>query len=305
MTFKKKIIIAGSVFCTLFLGWYLLIKEADYCISFKVKTATGTVFQGVQEWSKAQLLKDKEKYTLVDKRNFEFIKQEMNKENIQMEYSWDITAINDSITKVSVNIKDVNHSWYNKLTAPFFNTEFKKEQIRKITDFKKGLNDHLKNFKVKIEGEGVSEELVVAYVSVKSVLQAKAQNMIANDADITGFLLDNKIKIIGRPYVEITNWDLDNETIEFNYCFPIDKNAKIVENELVKYKKLPAFKGLKATYYGNFRTSDRAWFALLDYADKHGYKLNNEPREQFRANPFNGGNEIEWETKIIIPFATL
>ena len=25
--------------------------------------------------------------------------------------------------------------------------------------------------------------------------------------------------------------------------------------------------------------------------------------ENFLANPFNGGNELEWETKIIIPFA--
>ena len=123
-----------------------------------------------------------------------------------------------------------------------------------------------------------------------------------SDAGITGFLFDNKIKIIGRPYVEIINWNLESETIDFNYCFPIDKDTKVIANETVKFKTLPALKGLKATYYGNFRTSDRAWFTLLDYAKKNNIKLQKKVLEHFLANPFNGGNELEWETKIIIPF---
>ena len=158
-------------------------------------------------------------------------------------------------------------------------------------------------FKVKIEGEGVSEETFVAYINLKSILQEKGQTMIANDAIITGFLFENKIKIKGRPYLEIMNWDLDKETIDFNYCFPVSKNAKIVADSNVKFKTIPALKGLRATYYGNFRTSDRAWFALLDYAKRNGIELENKVLENFLANPFNGGNELEWETKIVIPFA--
>lgn len=304
MTVRKKLILGFSVLFAMFLAWYLFIKETDYCISFKTNAATGTVFQGIQEWSTAQALKESETYVILEKRNFDFIKQEMTNKEVQMHYTWDINSINDSVTKVNVGIKDLNHSWYNKLTAPFFNTEFKEAQIRKISDFKKGLSEHLKNFKVRIEGEGVSEETFVAYIPLQSVLQEKARNMIANDAEITGFLLSNNIAIIGKPYVEITNWNLDKEKIDFNYCFPIDKNTKIIENQMVKFKTLPAIKGLKATYYGNFRTSDRAWFALLDHAKKHNLKLENKVLEHFLANPFNGGEELEWETKIIIPFAS-
>ena len=109
---------------------------------------------------------------------------------------------------------------------------------------------------------------------------------------------------MGKPYVEITKWDLDKEMIEFNYCFPIDKNTKDIENEVVKFKTLPAIKGLKATYFGNFRTSDRAWFALLDHAKLNDLKLENTVREHYMDNPFNGGEELQWETKIIIPFAS-
>lgn len=304
MEVRKKIIIGFAILFSGFLVWYFLIKETDYCISFKVNAATGTVFQGIQEWSNAQSLKDSERYTILEKRNFDFIKQEMTKKEVQMHYTWDIIAINDSVTKVNVGIKDLNHSWYNKVTVPFLNSEFKEEQIKKISDFKRGLSEHLKNFKVKIDGEGVSEETFVAYISLKSVLQEKARYMIANDALITGFLFENQIKIIGRPYLEIVKWDLDKETIDFNYCFPVEKPINNIVNDVVKFKTLPAVKGLKATYYGNFRTSDRAWFALLDYAKKNNLKLENKVLEHFLSNPFNGGEELQWETKIIIPFGS-
>ncbi|RTZ00346.1 hypothetical protein EKM02_08580 [Flavobacterium sp. RSP49] len=304
MTVRKKSIVVLSVVLSLFLVWYFFLKQADYCISFKVKAATGTVFQGIQEWSILQLENEKENYTILEKRNFDFIKQEMKKGAAQMEYTWDIKFVNDSVTKVSVGIHDLNHSWYNKITVPFFNTSFKEDQIKKITNFKNGLTEHLKNFKVRIDGEGSSEETFVAYISLKSVLQEKAQNMIANDAVITGFLFQNKIEIVGKPYVEITKWDLDKEIIDFNYCFPINKKTKVIENEAVKFKTLPARKGLKATYYGNFRTSDRGWFALIDYAKNHNLKLENTVLEHYMDNPFNGGVESEWETKIIIPFAS-
>ena len=302
MKTNKIVILVFSFVFSLSFIWYLFIKESDYCISFKVKTATGTVFQGVQEWSKARITTDKENFVIVEKKNFSFIKQEMTKGIIKMEYTWDIQSINDSITTVNVGVKDKQSSIYNRLTAPFYNTSFKKEQIKKITDFRNGLNKHLENFKVKIDGLGESEETFVAYISLKSVLQEKAQTMIMNDATITGFLEQSNIKIIGKPYLEIENWDLDNEQLDFNYCFPIDNNVKMINNGIVKFKTIKAVKGLEATYYGNFRTSDRAWFALLDYAKAHNYKLVNKPLEHFLANPFNGGDELSWETKIVIPF---
>ena len=303
MNSKKKIIIVVSIGISLLLGWYLFIKKSDYCITFKAKTATGTIFQCIQEWSTVQQKSKKENYTILEKRNFDFIKQEMKSDKANLEYTWEMKPENDSITKVIVGIKDLNNSVYNRLTAPFFNTNFKKEQILKITDLRSGLEKHLETFKIKIIGEGKSEENFVAYISLKSVLQEKAQIMIGNDEIITGYLQQNNIKIIGKPYVEVLNWDLDKETLDYNYCFPIDKSTPYIKNQSVKFKSIPAIKGLKATYFGNFRTSDRAWFALLDYAKKHNYKLENTPLEHFLDNPFNGGNELEWKTEIIIPFA--
>lgn len=286
-------------------GWYFLIKESDYTITFKAKTATGTVFQGIEDWSTTQNKNQNEIYTILEKRNFDFIRQQMIKGKDSFEYTWTLKSINDSVTNVTIGIKDLNHSFYNKLTAPFFATKFRTQEIEKIKLFKKGLEDHIDDFKIRIDGEKSTEEIYVAYISLKSVLQEKAQTMIGYDADIVGYLEKNKIKIIGhRPYLEITEWDQDKETVSFNYCFPIPRNTKYIPDSNVKFKTIPAIKGLQATYFGNYRTSDRAWFALLDYAKRNNIKLQNTVLEHFLANPYLGGNELEWQTKIIIPFAS-
>ena len=286
-----------------FLGWYFVLKQSDYTITFKVNTATGTIFQGIAEWTSAQSKNQNEIYTVLEKRNFDFIKQSMVKDNEEFVYTWELKSLNDSVTSVTVGIKDLNHSIYNRLTVPFISTKFTEEQIEKIRNFKRGLVEHISNFKVKIDGETTSEEIFVAYISMESVLQEKAQKMIMNDIDIVGYLDRNKIKIIGfRPYLEIVDWNQEKELLKFNYCFPIPKNTKYIPDQHVKFKKIPAMKGIQATYFGNYRTSDRAWFAILDYAKRNKIKLQNRVLEHFLANPFNGGNELEWETKIIIPF---
>ena len=301
---KKKIGIFCSVALFLFLGWYFGIKASDYTITFTAKAASGTVFQGIQEWSTIQRQKRKEHFTVVEKNNFDFLKQQMTVGDTTYTYVWEITPLNDSVSKVSVGINEIGKSWYNKITAPFWSTKFKTEQIRKVKDLREGLNEHLKNLKVRIDGEGTSKPVYVAYIQLKSALQEKAQTMIGNDAAITGFLYTHKIKIVDRPYVEIVDWDLDKETIVFNYCFPIDPLTKAIADANVKFKTIPSLKGIKATYYGNFRTSDRAWFALMDYAKKNDLKIKNIALEHFLANPFNGGNELEWETQIIMPYAS-
>ncbi|HEU4788679.1 MAG TPA: hypothetical protein VFS71_03250 [Flavobacterium sp.] len=302
MKIKNRIVLGFSLILSVLLVWYLFVKECDYCISFEIKTSTGTVFQGIQEWSNVQLKNDKERYTILEKRNFDFIRQEMVKGKTKMEYNWEMKYVNDSTTKVNVGIKELNHSIYNRLTAPFFKTPFKEEQIKKIVDFRNGLDNFLKNFKVKIKGEVTSQEAFVAYINIKCVLQEKAQSLIMRDGDITGFLRIHNIKIIGRPYIEIVNWDLDKEKLVFNYCFPINKNTQIIEDSIVKFKTLKAVKGLGASYFGSYRTSDRAWFALRDYAKENGYELENTPLERYLANPFDGGDELTWEAQIVIPF---
>jgi effector-binding domain-containing protein len=299
---KKRIIIGISILFSVFLIWYFSIKKSDYIVSFKTKTATGVVYQGINEWVKSKAKETGETYNLLENNKFELLKYEISKGNKTVVYEWEINSLNDSITDVKVGITEPENSFYNRISAPFMKTDFKTEQIKTIQDIKDDLTDHLSKLKVGTISEGTTNEVFVAYINIKSVLQEKAQNMIMNDPKVTGYLYKNNIKIIGKPYVEINLWDLDSEMLDFNYCFPIDKNTKYIADEFVKFKTIPAKKGLKVSYFGNFRTSDRGWFAILDYAKKYNKTLDLKPIENYMANPFNGGVELEWETKIIIPF---
>ena len=298
---KKKIAIIILAVFALFITWYLFIKQNDYEINFKAKTSTATVYQGILDWAKNRQKIEKEKFVLTEKKQFTYLLQTVTKNKTVLQYSWTIENINDSVTNVKVGINDKKNKIWNRLTAPF-GSRFIVDEIEKIKSFKTGLEDHLSNFKIGNITEGSTSEVFVAYITLESVLQEKAQTMMRNDNVIAGYLYNNKIKIIGKPICEIIKLDLENEKMAFNYCFPIDKNTKYIVDKNVKFKTITARKGLQIDYFGNYRTSDRAWFKILDYAQKNKIALDLKPIENYLSNPFNGGSESEWKATIVIPF---
>lgn len=297
---RKAYLSAFLIIISAFSFWYFFIKKADYIIVFDVKTATGTVFMGVSEMTLAQAKQQSAK--ILAKKFAQSITVELNSDSGNYIYEWSFKSINDTITSVTVGITEKSHQLYNRFTTPFFNTSFKKKQLLFVKQFRDGLNRHLKKFKVKIDGVATFKPVKVAYIQIASVQQEKAQSMIFNDPTITGFLYQHHIKIKGTPFLEVLNWNQNDEKISFNYCFPVDANQPEIPDKLIKFKIIPSQKGLQATYYGNYRTSDSAWFALLDYAKRNNYQVKLNPIEHFLDNPFNGGDELTWRTKIILPF---
>lgn len=298
---KKLIRSILGVSLIVFLVWYFGFKKSDYTIQFKTKAATGTVYSGVLDWFETYKKTDSLTYKVINNNLYNKLEVELKKDGKTFLYSYDIEKINDSISELTIDISEKGNGFYNKLTAPFFSTEFKTKQIQLIKNFKDGLTDHLSKLKVKLTGNKSSKPVFVAYINLNSIQEEKAQTMIMNDHFITTYLREKKIKIIGTPYLEILNWDKESKKLNFNYCFPIEANANYIPDSKVKFKTIPVIKGLGATYYGNYRTSDRAWYSILDYAQKNNIKIQDKVIEHFFANPFNGGNELEWKTEIIIP----
>lgn len=301
---NKKVI--ATVIISIFIGlvWYLFFKKSDYIITFKEKANSGTILQGIEEWSLAQSKIKSHSCEIVDKKLYKSIVTKFISAKDTMLYNWEVSAVNDSVSKVVLGIRHANmqKSIVNRLEIPFGNTNFKVEALAIVSDFRKGLSEHLQKFKVAYNGSATSDEVFVVYLPLESVMQEKAQTMIANDNIISGFIFNNKIKMTGMPYVEITEWNQQKELLKFNYCFPVDKNTPMIADKNVKFKTLKAQKSLKATYFGNFRTSDRAWFTILNQAKKQNLVLNELPIEHYLNNPFYGGNELEWKTEVFIPY---
>ena len=66
-------------------------------------------------------------------------------------------------------------------------------------------------------------------------------------------------------------------------------------------KQQESVKALKATYNGNYITSDRAWYALLEHAERNAIKVSETPIEVFYNNPNFGGDELQWNAEIFMP----
>ncbi len=168
-------------------------------------------------------------------------------------------------------------------------------------DFNKKLKQHIKNFRVTIKGESELKPTYCAYVPIKSTQVGKASGMMKNYSLLSTILVKNKVELNGKPFVEITHWDMEKDSIHYNFCYPIIKNDSLPEHQLIKYKQLEGKKALKAVYNGNYITSDRAWYALIDHAKNNNIEIEKKPVEIFYNNPNMGGDALQWKAEIYLP----
>lgn len=294
---RNKIIYFVAFLLLISLVWYLFLKPYDYSVSITSKTFPGTINQTIKLWGNAN-----KNTVLLQQKDFLNIDQQLSFNDSIFQYQWRITPINDSTSKINVYIKDVGHSLMNKMSLPFSDTNFEKRTRRTILDFNNVLKEHIEKFRVTVvDTLQQLPETYCAYIPLKASQLSKAMGMMHNYPTLSTVLVDNNVELNGRPFLEITNWDRKKDSISFNFCYPIIRSDSLPQNEIIKYKKFNGFKALKAIYNGNYITSDRAWYALLDYAKKNGIKVSETPVEVFFSNPNIGGNELEWIAEIYMP----
>jgi effector-binding domain-containing protein len=195
----------------------------------------------------------------------------------------------------------MDHSFANKISIPLGTTDFEKRTQNTITDFIGKLKEHLNKIRVRVIGIDSTRTTYCAYIPMKGLQIEKARGMMQNYSLLTSVLSAENIEMNGTPFVEITNWNTQNDSIAYNFCFPVIKSDSLPIDPLIKYKQYNGVKALKASYNGNYITSDRAWYALLEYAENNGIEIANKPLEVFYSNPNFGGDELQWEAQIYLP----
>lgn len=293
----KKRIIALILFTIVgFLVWYLFIKPYDFLGSIKVKTFPGAINQTIKIWSNS--LEDSSVNFDSDLTN---LIQHLSISDSSYTYKWKIQPLTDSTSIIKVYVTDINHSLENRIMDLFSETNFEKTTKRTIFDFNEALQSHIEGFKVVIDGEDTFEPRYCAYVSVKTKQSDKAFGMMQNYSLLSNILISNNIKLNGLPFVEITEWKVENDSINFNFCYPIVKPDSLPELKEINFKQVDGFKALKASYNGNYLSSDRAWYALQTYAKKNNFNIENRPIEVFHNNPGAGSDELSWLAEIYMP----
>ncbi|AWX44075.1 hypothetical protein HME9304_01075 [Flagellimonas maritima] len=293
---KRKISLVVLFVIIAALGWYLFIKPNDYLVSFTAKTFPGTINRTIKNWGKSMATNAPLKeYGVLN------LEQQLKFGDTVVVYNWKIIPITDSTSKVKVRIKDLENSLMNKILIPFTSTILEKRSKKNLLDFNQFLNEHLKKFKVNVVGIDELKSTYCAYIEVKGLQSEKAFDMMKDFPFLSGFVKENNMKVNGSPFVEITEWNMENDSIAYNFCFPIIKPDSLPLNNEIKYKKFESKKALKAIYNGNYITSDRAWYKLLDHADNKDIEVTKMPVEVFQNNPNMGGNELEWIAEIYMP----
>ncbi|MGS0526162.1 GyrI-like domain-containing protein [Zobellia nedashkovskayae] len=292
----KKSVLVVSALLVVGLIWYLFIMPQDYVVRFRTKASSGTVNQIVKFWaSQKGNANFQEQKSLSDFTNTIILN------DTTLSFNWKIAPLNDSISQVKVYVTDSENSLKNRILLPFSDTDFEKRSKSTVKEVYSLLKSHLSNFKTTIIGEAVIPKKYCACIPLKNTQLEKVKGMMEHYSRLSGLMAKSSIELDGRPLVEVEQWNTRNDSIAYNFCFPIIKTDSLPQAEELIYKEIQERKAIKAVYNGNYLTSDRAWYALLDYADKNEIKVTKEPLEIFHTNPNMGGNELEWEAEIFMP----
>lgn len=294
----KKITVTISILLIGLLAWYFFVKPYDYLVTLKVKTFPGAINQSIKTWG---LTLDKSRISTSD--DLLLLDQQVNYNDSIFLYHWEINPLTDSTSLVKVYVTDKTHSFNNRLSYPFSHTDFEKRVKNSLTDFNDNLKEHISRFKVRIEGESEIKEVYCAYIRIDGPQGEKAVGMMKNFSLLTSSLIHNKFELDGRPFIDVHNWDMTNDLITYDFCYPIKETDTLFEHPLISFKKIKRTKALKAIYNGNYITSDRAWYALLDFAAKNNIAVEKKPFEVFHNNPNMGGDELEWMAEIYMPIS--
>jgi hypothetical protein len=287
------------VLLLLFVGgvfWYAFIYPYDYLVTIEAKANKGTINQMIKLWDSSL-----DSTSIKGGIELETIEQTLHYKDSTHYYNWQIYHLNDSVSKIKVFARDSAHSLANKFKIPFMDTDFEKRTKKNLKNFTELLGGHLKNTKVSIVGEGELDSTYFAYVRNKTSQFGKAGGMMRDFPLLDPYLINHGVELNGKPFIEVLRWDMENDSLEFNFCYPIIKNDSLPQHPELKYGYRKQQKAIKAIYNGNYITSDRAWYALLDYAKKNNLKVTGLPVEIFYNNPNIGTDEINWKAEVFMP----
>lgn len=295
MKSRKIIVLVPLVLISVSIG-YFFIQPQDYRVVFKVNTFPAVVNQTLKLWhNSADSSLSLEQYALGN------LKQQFKFNDSLHQYHWRIEAIHDSLSEITLDIKDPENSVANRWQKLLGNNPIGSRSKKNVLEFINKLNDHIQKFRIHSIEEVDLPTTFYAYVSIAGKQSSKARGMMANISYISNFLLHNKIELNGSPFITVEEWDQKNDSIRYNFCFPIKRSDKLPAHEEIKYKKLFAKKALKAEFNGNYIYSDYAWYALLNYAKKNNIEIDPTPIESFYNNPNMGGNELNWKALVYMP----
>lgn len=293
----RKVLWIAGLLAVLGAAGYFLIYPYDYIVRFEAPTFPGAINQSIKIWNRDVAAED----APVSQDDLLNLSQQIRAGDSVLLLRWEIEPLTDSTSLVSAKIRDRDHSLANKWEVLFGNSTIQRVGVRMVGEFAEGLKAHTEAFEVEVVGEAELPSTFYAYVPLETSQHGKAAGMMDNYELLGNVLNTAGVTLNGPPMIVVNHWNREADSLAYEFCFPIIRSTQLPESPLVSYDRLYPKKALKAIYHGNYITSDRAWYALMDYAEKNGIEVVPEPVEVFFNNPNMGGNALSWTAEIYLP----
>jgi effector-binding domain-containing protein len=201
---------------------------------------------------------------------------------------------------VRAYVSDPSRKLYNRLTVPFINTRFKNGVRDNLLDIKTRLELMLKKFHYEFTGYHQFEKKSCVCINLKSTPRGKARAMMSNVIELNQFVRQNNLELDGNPFLVVLDWNEFNDSISFDFCFPIIRISAVPEHPKIKFMTVESMDAIKTDFYGNYSITDITWYNLAEEAKKLGYRSNHKLIEVYHSDPHSGGNELEWKAEIYL-----
>ena len=276
--------------------YYLFLRPYEYEVNLKAKTLPGDLIQTVKIWNHSLV-----KGQIINIDSLDGLEQVITRDKRVYHFTWSFDVVSDTVTKINVQITEPQRALMNKILIPFSQQPIENDAREIMYNFHKVLREHLEITRVKIIGESNLDSVFCICRTIETKQNEKAYGMMREFVPLTTFISEFNLQVQGYPMVRLSQWNHKVGAVKFDFCFPIKDSVALPQVEPFTYKKFAATRALKAEYFGNYITSDRAWYELTNYAQKGDYDVTGLPVEYFQNNPNLGANEREWKAEIYLP----
>ncbi len=282
-------------------AWYFFLKRWDYKIIFSVPAHASVAYTFVKDhrdWN-GKTLKDGQ-LVFPDEESFTRLKSRLTLNDTTYLFDWHFKPKSDSLTRIVVGVSDKDRNLRNRYKILFEPTIFKKQVKRNVKIIRDKIIRRNKEFSYNIAGPDSLAKVPCVYLSTKSTVRGKADEMIRNVIDLNMFVKDNDLGLRGNPMVVVKDWQPGCDSIHFDFCFPVEHPERVPQNPGIGLKTISVPYALRADFFGNYSYSDYSWNILYEKAQKAGSNIDGRIVEVFYNDPHSGGNDKKWKAEIYL-----
>ena len=280
--------------------WYFLFKKEDYRVSFEIESPKGAVYEQILNWNYEIPFSKKVIHTVNKEPYRKLIQNYTPSKDTLLNIIWELQKKNDSITKVSALFTDEHNSFQQRLQLLLGKSRIKPQSINFSKKFKSYIVKQRNSYKISKIDTSVFKRRKYLYKTLESTTELKAKTMLIQNGVIMNYIIQNELTLDGYPFVEVLSWDKNTDSIKFNFCYPIIETFNN-KNPSILYAEKERFKALQILFNGNYNKSHVAWYAYEDYFEHINENKEVLPIEVYQNDPQQGGDEMRWETKVLVP----